>query len=92
MKREVDCLKCGRGWPDKASVKHEHIRKETGYTLGRFVCDGCGLFLPPGVPAICVSVWSDIGGIPYSPWEADYITPMSDKELDAYERLDGTKE
>jgi hypothetical protein len=92
MKREVDCLKCGRSWPDKARDPNEHIHKLTGYTLNHFVCDGCGEELPLGVPAICVSVWSDIGGIPYFPWEAEYVTPMSDKELDAYERLDGTKE
>lgn len=92
MKREVDCLPCGRAWPDK-SPPREFIKKTIGYANADFVCDGCDKKLPKGTPVICVSVWASYGGIQYYPWEEaeGFIAPMSRKELDAYERLEGTK-
>ncbi len=91
MKREIDCMKCGNAWKDPAGRHQEFMAKRIGYALFDYMCDGCGEELPKGQPVMCVSVWSERGGIPYFPWESESITPMTGAELDAYERLNGTK-
>lgn len=91
MKQEILCEQCGKRF--RVGVVHKHPREEAckvaGFARADFACDQCGILLPPGALVYAASLWSELGRVPYYPWEADYIeNPLGAEELDAHERLD----
>ena len=101
MKRDILCLKCGKarriGRPlaprrrgsDASGQMPEHSVKQAGFARRDYSCDQCGNTLREGALVYAATIWVEGFGIPYHPWEAEFIeNPLDPKELDAHERLD----
>lgn len=85
MKREISCVPCanriaravtGARFVDGEIVDPfpgEHSKFLGGKLTRHCVCDSCGKQLSPGDDAIAMSIWADYGGVPYHPWEAEYL-------------------
>jgi hypothetical protein len=85
MKREIACPPCaqniakavtGSRFVDGQIVDPypgEHARFQSGKLTRHCVCDSCSAELAPGENAVAVSMWADYGGIPYYPWEWEYL-------------------
>lgn len=87
MKREILCLTCipkpmglklmnsPAGDPvlvDPYPGEHQKVLK--GIAKAQYICDRCGDTILKGTECIASSIWADYGGIPYHPWENEYIT------------------
>ncbi len=76
MKREIVCGKCAEQWQKRKYVTRpaeEHIKVVHGFAENDYLCDTCNAEINKNVQCAAVSLWIDHGGIPYSPWEEDYI-------------------
>lgn len=51
----------------------EHVRLYRGIAKRQFICDNCGETIEEGKDCTAVSIWADYGGIPYYPWESEYV-------------------
>ena len=98
MKREIDCASCARSWAKQTrsrwngaaittSANGENIKILPGVALHIFSCDGCGLGIAIGDLCFGVSVWADCHGIPWHPWEGEYLRLLNGTEIDALQRL-----
>jgi hypothetical protein len=87
MKREILCMKCvpkpmglklidnQAGDPvlvDPYPGEHQKILR--GFAKKQFICDRCGEVILVNQECLTSSIWADHGGIPYYPWETQYIT------------------
>lgn len=85
MKQQIICETCSGWWEDYKKnrlVSYEHIKMLEGNALSNYKCDGCYKDLPKGTQVIALSVWSDLGGIAYFPWESDYIKPEDENRTE----------
>ena len=76
MKRELLCLNCGVNYKKvmcSQDFKGEHVKFMAGRLINDCVCDCCNVKIEPLKHATCFTVWSDISGSPYHPWESEYI-------------------
>lgn len=85
MKREIACPPCaaeiaqavtGARFVDGQIVDPfpgEHARFLPGTLARHCYCDACAAKLSPGDAAVAVSFWADYGGIPYYPWEGEFL-------------------
>ena len=74
MKREIRCTDCSKKL--QASVKpvlFEHLKIVPGRSRKQCVCDDCCCRIQAGDPCDAISIWSDLGGIPYYEWEKDFL-------------------
>jgi hypothetical protein len=86
MTREIQCPQCAdrsyhlfsNDQPAKPRVidlpHKEHIAFHFGHAIVSCLCDSCNQPINPGDNAWAISIWSDRGGIPYYPWEHDFIS------------------
>lgn len=85
MKREILCSDCCSAALPKgrmpgtlitalqaAEEAHEHTFLLRGYLRASAICDRCSAQLSVGDPVGCLSIWSDLSGIKYYPWESIY--------------------
>lgn len=73
MKCEILCLKCSEKAPKESKYPQEHVKLVFGKSIVSCVCDWCGSNVEPDDHVAALSIWADYGGIPYRPWEHDYI-------------------
>ncbi len=75
MKRDLVCEKCIPHHRDRVPCRYpgEHTKIVEGKSNNDFQCDACGMKIRKGEKAGAFSVWADYGGIPYAPWESDYL-------------------
>jgi hypothetical protein len=79
MKREILCPDCKtkmqKLFPTSNPYPGEYIKFVDGRAKKDFLCDGCVNIRPIKEGDICTafSIWSENGGIPYFPWESDFI-------------------
>jgi hypothetical protein len=77
MKQEIVCQKCKNKlritFPNNNPYLEEHVKFVDGFAKGNYVCDSCSAPIPKGKPCTAFSTWADYGGIPYYPWEKDFI-------------------
>ena len=82
MKRNIICPKCAAeimarpNWENPYEREHRKIVK--GIALADFLCDNCGCEteLPKGSVIFAESIWVDYDGVPYFPWESEYLTDI----------------
>lgn len=85
MKREILCPTCTKTTSQAITgcriegsqivdpYPGEHAKFRAGVLVRSCVCDSCGIELKPGENATALSIWADYGGVPYYPWEAEYL-------------------
>jgi hypothetical protein len=77
MKQEILCPACAteirRTFPTDNPSPGEHIKFVSGNVAYRAMCDCCCDFIEQGSPCTAFSSWADYGGIPYYPWEHEFI-------------------
>jgi hypothetical protein len=77
MKREILCPDCRKDsrklFQTDTPFPGEFVKFIDGSAIMNFKCDGCGCEIAVGKLCTAFSSWADYGGIPYSPWEYDYI-------------------
>lgn len=87
MKREILCMSCV---PKPMGLKlihtqagdpilvnpypGEHQKVIKGIAKNHYQCDRCNETIREGEMCVASSLWADYGGIPYFPWETQYIT------------------
>lgn len=78
MKREILCPTCHKLNEKLISACEpdcgEHTKIVEGLAIDNFVCDRCNSILTVGSFCAASSIWFENHGIPYYPWEQDYIT------------------
>ena len=77
MKQEILCIKCGE--ERKTTIKEypgESFVFERGKAINDYLCDSCASHVAPGDDCFAFSLWSEMGAIPYYPWEKEYIKEM----------------
>jgi hypothetical protein len=85
MKREILCVPCAHTVSRAVTGSRfvngeivdpfpgEHAKFLTGKLTHHCLCDFCSKELSPGNEAVAASIWADYGGVPYHPWEAEYL-------------------
>ena len=79
MKREIVCPEGRRTlkrlFPTATPYTGEHVKFVDGTAKEDFFCDSCvpTHTILKGEPCTAFSAWADYGGIPYSPWEEEYL-------------------
>ena len=77
MKRLIVCSDCEvkqhKLFPKESPYPGEHIKFVGGKAVSDFVCDDCDKTIKRGDLACAISMWADYGGVPYFPWEDDFI-------------------
>lgn len=87
MKREILCLPCAERVSRTITgckvsdfdgrivdpYPGEHSKFLKGVLHCHCYCDNCSDPLYPGNEAIALSIWADNRGIPYYPWEQEYL-------------------
>lgn len=103
MKQQIICPVCKdlnkKLFKTKAPHPGEHVKFISGYALRDFVCDDCAIPIETDTECCAFSIWADHGGIPYYPWEHDFIEFVDEESLkvanevnDAMAKLDNKKE
>lgn len=72
MKREILCEKCA-DMTNLPTFPEEHWKFISGKAKSNFKCDADDCEIKPGQIAVAMSIWADYGGIPYYPWETEYL-------------------
>jgi len=76
MRREIVCLLCAevllRRVMETAYIG-DNIKFVNGKSKRNSGCDRCSNFVLYGKRCTAVSMWSDTVGIPYGPWEEEYL-------------------
>ena len=80
MKREILCFECGQ-WPQvqPSYGSYDKIKMEQGSALKKYLCDHCNAMIDKGAQCFAVSQWFTGRGLPYVPWEHDYIDMGGDE-------------
>ena len=89
MKREMLCFSCNnklmalhgsRLMTDSNGVElvadpypGEHVKHIRGNALRTLLCDQCNKVITENELCWAVSIWADYGGIPYYPWEDEFL-------------------
>ena len=81
MKQEMLCQHCAADtrklFPTDNPYPGEHVKFVPGKARTWLRCDSCGEGLSTDTVCTAFSVWADYGGIPYYPWEKDFINPAT---------------
>lgn len=82
MKQEILCPDCKnkarRMFPTDNPYPGEHVKFQDGKAKSDYNCDTCNKPINTGESCTCLSMWADYGGVPYYPWEKDYIEEISE--------------
>ena len=79
MKQEILCSECDiylrALFENEPPLDGEHVKFVHGRAKKTMFCDGCVYprEIKRGDSCTAFSLWADYGGIPYYPWEQDYI-------------------
>ena len=78
MKREILCTNCKNDlrklFPNDNPYEGEHIKFVSGTANHTMICDKCETSILQGTLCHAISIWADDHGIPYYPWEQDYLS------------------
>lgn len=77
MKRMIACEKCG--WHLTPHFAGEWFKRVRGIAKRGMLCDYCGTEIKKGDKCSAESVGFDEHGIPYYPWESEYIELSENK-------------
>lgn len=73
MTRKILCPTCYDQLFARATDLTEKKKIVRGKATIHFYCDHCSTHITPGDDCIAVSVWVEGQGIPYYPWESEYL-------------------
>ena len=77
MVRKILCKKCEADskklFPTESPYPGEHVKFVTGLAKRDMMCDDCGKDIIEEENICGFSIFADYGGIPYYPWEEDYL-------------------
>ena len=82
MKREILCPVCTdkvRSWfPSDNPYPGEHVKFYPGKAKKAFICDLCSELITLDEDCTAFTAWAVGQGIPYHPWESDFIRRVND--------------
>jgi len=76
MKQEILCNDCKNNLIEKnvfTPSPKEHVKFTPGKARRNFFCDSCYKHIYVKNKCFALSIWADYGGVPYYPWESEYI-------------------
>jgi len=77
MKQEILCLTCKgvlrKLFPTDTPYSGEHVKFVDGQAIKDFICDYCGKKINKDANCCAFSIWAEYHGIPYYPWESEYL-------------------
>lgn len=77
MVRKILCKKCEASskklFPTESPYPGEHVKFVPGEAKHGMLCDDCGVYINKGDIVCAFSIFADYGGIPYYPWEEEYL-------------------